>query len=83
MQGEQLERVFRENMRNRRLELNLTQTDVAELVGIPQPHISSMERGVFAPTITTIARIAEALRCTPSALLSAENLQLVAAAENS
>ena len=82
MQGEQLEKLFRSNMRNRRNELGLTQAEVSQLSGIPQPRVSALERGTMAPSITTIAKIAEALRCPPSALLSAESAEL-AGAKNS
>lgn len=39
----------------------LTQTQLAEKTGIPQAQISRIERGVVAPTTTTLARIGEAV----------------------
>jgi DNA-binding XRE family transcriptional regulator len=39
----------------------LTQLELAELSGVPQSQISRIERGVTAPTTTTVARIATAL----------------------
>ncbi len=79
MKPEQLERVFRVNMRKRRLELELTQEQVAEAANMPQPHISALERGNMSPTISSIAKLAEALHCPPSALLSAETAEIMAA----
>ncbi len=76
MQAEELESVFRSNLRNRRIECGLTQADVARLSGIPQPHISAFERGTKAPTVGTVARLAEALACPPSALFSLEAAEL-------
>lgn len=39
----------------------LTQTQLADETGIPQAQMSRIERGVVAPTTTTLAKIGEAL----------------------
>lgn len=39
----------------------LTQVQLAEETGVPQAQISRIERGVVAPTTTTLAKIGEAL----------------------
>jgi len=77
MLAQELENIFRRNLRLRREELGLTQTDLAELVGVPQSHICALERGRMAPTLKTIARLATALRCPPSWLLDAQQMALV------
>jgi transcriptional regulator with XRE-family HTH domain len=70
MKPSELEGIFARNLHARRLELDLTQADLAGLTGLPQPHISALERGSMAPTLATIAKLAESLDTTPSALLS-------------
>lgn len=70
MQASELESLFRRNLQSRRTELGLTQVSLAKRAGLPQPHISAIERGVMVPTLATLARLAEALDTTPSALLS-------------
>jgi DNA-binding XRE family transcriptional regulator len=39
----------------------LTQVQLAEETGVPQAQVSRIERGVVAPTTTTLAKIGEAL----------------------
>lgn len=47
----------------RRLELGLSQADVAELVGTTQSAIARLEAGGRPPRIDTLLRIANALDC--------------------
>ena len=47
---------------------------LAKLSGISQPLVSKVERGVTAPSVATLYRIAEALRISPAALLPAPDL---------
>lgn len=70
MQAQQLYEVFRTNLRTRREELNITQVALAAELGIDQTYVSDLERGRRNPTLATLAKIAEALDTTPSALLS-------------
>lgn len=44
-----------------RLQLNLTQLDVAQKSGINVKNISRLERGIGAPTLKTLSRYAHAL----------------------
>jgi DNA-binding XRE family transcriptional regulator len=44
-----------------RLELGLTQAELAERCGVDQGDISRIERGETSPTTTTLQRIADAL----------------------
>lgn len=44
-----------------RQEKNLTQTDLAELVGTKQPNISRLESGNYNPTLDFLNKIAKAI----------------------
>jgi transcriptional regulator with XRE-family HTH domain len=60
---------FRDNLRARRLELGITQTELAERIQAQQPYIAALERGERSPTLPTLAKLAIALQTTPEALL--------------
>jgi predicted transcriptional regulator len=47
----------------RRLDMNLSQRELAELCGTTQSAIARLERGGRPPRIDTLLRIAEALDC--------------------
>ena len=47
----------------RRLAMNLSQRELAELCGTTQSAIARLERGGRPPRIDTLLRIAEALQC--------------------
>ena len=47
----------------RRIEMNMSQRELAELVGTTQSAIARLERGGRPPRIDTLLRIAEALDC--------------------
>lgn len=70
MHGKDLQAAFARNVKARRKELDLTQVQLSLATGLPQPHISAIERGSMAPSFATIATLAEALDTTPSALMS-------------
>lgn len=55
--------IFGRRLRELRLERNLTQDALAQLVATSKPFISDMERGVKVPSLTMILRLAEALEC--------------------
>jgi len=55
--------VFGERMRELRMKRRLTQVEVAERSGLPQPRVSAIERGEHVPNLLTIIRIAVALEC--------------------
>ncbi|WP_067802470.1 helix-turn-helix domain-containing protein [Actinomadura formosensis] len=48
-------------VRQRRLALGLTQTELAERAGLPQPALSKLESGGPTPTIGVLNRLAHAL----------------------
>lgn len=70
MQPEELCDVFRANVKSRRTELGLSQTEVADRIGVDPGYISDLERGKRNPNLRRLAPLAQALDTTPSALLS-------------
>jgi transcriptional regulator with XRE-family HTH domain len=63
--------LFGERLRELRSKRDITQVKLAEVTGIPQNHISSIERGMKLPNLLTMIRLASALNCKLSALVSA------------
>lgn len=62
--------LFGERLRDLRKKRGITQVMLAEMTGIPQNHVSSMERGTKVPNLLTLIRLAHALDCKVSALVS-------------
>ena len=52
-----------EKVTERRIAMNMSQRELAELVGTTQSAIARLERGGRPPRIDTLLRIAEALDC--------------------
>jgi HTH-type transcriptional regulator/antitoxin HipB len=52
---------FANDIRERRLELGLTQTQLAQRAGLRQPEVSRLESGGGTPTIGMLDRLAHAL----------------------
>ncbi|ASL73027.1 helix-turn-helix transcriptional regulator [Ralstonia solanacearum] len=61
--------IFAANVRRRRLELGLSQEDLAEKAGVHRTYVGMLERAEKNVTIYNIQRIADALDVEPSALL--------------
>lgn len=61
--------VFATNVRRRRLELNLSQEELAERAGVHRTYVGMLERGEKNVTIYNIGRIADALEVEPHMLL--------------
>jgi transcriptional regulator with XRE-family HTH domain len=59
-----------ERLRTVRQQSGVTQVVLAERAGLPQSHISEIERGVMLPNLLTLLRIAAALPCKVSELTS-------------
>lgn len=59
---------FAHNVKTRRRALGLTQAGVAKRMGVTQARIAEIETGTANPRLSTIARIAKALRTTASEL---------------
>jgi transcriptional regulator with XRE-family HTH domain len=66
-------KVFGERLRELRLKRKLTQSEVAARSGLLQHHISQLENGVGMPTLATILKLAAAIGCKPTDLLSVFN----------
>lgn len=62
--------LFGERLRALRNKRGVTQVALAERTGLPQSHVSEMERGLTLPNLATLIRIAVALDCKISALVS-------------
>ncbi len=62
--------LFGERLRELRKKRGMTQVELADKSGVPQNHISTIERGAKLPTIGTLIRFAAALECKVSALVS-------------
>lgn len=57
----QLRSQFAKRLKTRRIEKQLTQEELAEITGLSTSFISSMERGINAPSFETLESIAKAL----------------------
>ena len=62
--------LFGERLRELRSKRDITQVMLADITGIPQNHISSIERGMKLPNLLTMIRLASALDRKLSALVS-------------
>jgi transcriptional regulator with XRE-family HTH domain len=60
--------LFGERLREVREKKGLTQAAVAGAMGVPQTHVSAIERGLMLPNLLTVIRLAIALDCRVSAL---------------
>jgi transcriptional regulator with XRE-family HTH domain len=61
---------FGKNIKSRRAALGLSQVTLAARIGIRQGTLSDIEHGLHAPTLTTVERVAKALKVPAKALLS-------------
>ena len=59
-----------QRLRALRQKRDVTQVELAERSGLPQSHISEIENGVMLPNLVTLFRIADALPCKVSDLVS-------------
>lgn len=71
-------RTFCKRIRDRRLELRLTQADVAERLGIQPPSYNAIEAGKRTPTLDTVDAVAAALDIPAEDLISARKPEVVA-----
>lgn len=60
---------FPQRLRHARLALGLTQAQLARQIGIRREHLNILEHGRSSPTITTLAKLAQALEVTTDYLL--------------
>lgn len=64
-----IKRVVGDNVRFIREKRKLTQEDISILAKMSKTFIGDIERGYKAPTTTSLAKIAKALKVEPSVLL--------------
>ena len=57
---------FGTHIKSARKKLNLTQEKLSNLAEINQLHMGAIERGTKTGGLTTVARIADALGCSPA-----------------
>lgn len=69
MTNQQILQLIGRHVREARLNSNLTQECLAELVGIHWKTISNIERGNYPIAVTTFARICQYLETSPNRLL--------------
>lgn len=62
-------RILGERLRRRRMELQISQVDVANLSQVDLANYGRVERGIGNPTLMTILQLAVTLEVEPSALL--------------
>lgn len=66
---------FGKAVKIRRVELGVSQVELADKAGFARSFLSGVECGTKAASITSVWRLAQALRCNPSDLwLTAERL---------
>jgi transcriptional regulator with XRE-family HTH domain len=61
--------LFGARLRELRIARGRTQPELAAHVGTSASNISDLERGIKVPTLTTVARLADALDCNVSELV--------------
>lgn len=57
-------------LRQKRKEAGLTQEQLAHEADVQRNYVSLIERGINQPTIAVLFKLAGALRCQPSSLIS-------------
>jgi transcriptional regulator with XRE-family HTH domain len=62
--------VFGRRLRELRQKHGVTQQQLSAATGLTEGYISNMERGLKVPSLTTILRLAVALRCRVTELVS-------------
>lgn len=66
---EDVRQILATNMRLARIAAGISQEELAHRAGIDRTYVSGIERGKRNPTITVVARFAEALGTTAANLL--------------
>jgi uncharacterized HTH-type transcriptional regulator in smaI restriction system 5'region len=64
------QRILGENIRSLRLQLQITQEQLAERCDLHRTYIGAMERGDRNVSLNNIVKVAQALNVTPSELLT-------------
>tara|TARA_B100000678_G_C17851150_1_gene359226 strand:- start:278 stop:502 length:225 start_codon:yes stop_codon:yes gene_type:complete len=66
---EQLLKVLSNRLKSKRKELKLTQKEVAYSIGMEEQNYRRIENGLTNPTLLTLSKVAEALKCEVPELL--------------
>lgn len=61
---------FGKVLRQKRKDAGLTQEQLAHEADVQRNYVSLIERGIHHPTIAVVFKLAYALRCPPSVLIS-------------
>lgn len=61
-----------ENIKTARENRGLSQSELAEKIGLQKQNVSAFERGVKIPSIDKLVAIADTLRCSTDRLLGRE-----------
>ena len=61
--------VFARNLRQARIERDLTQEKLADLAGIDRTYVSALERQLYSVSLDTIEKLADVLKVEPADLL--------------
>lgn len=64
-----VERAFGDEMRKARLKRNMSQMGLYKVTGLDRTFISDLERGIQAPSIRTIFRVARGVGIEPESLI--------------
>jgi DNA-binding XRE family transcriptional regulator len=62
------------SVRQKRMELGITQEDLAGLVGVTRQTIIAIERGNYSPSVLLALRLAKRLRCPVEDLFYEESV---------
>ena len=77
MQPDELKKVIADNIKSRRVELGLTQCDIAEKLHVSQPHVANLENGTRCPSVEMLARLAEVLQTNPGTLMAEGSFSVI------
>lgn len=61
--------VFARNLRQARIDRDLTQEKLADLAGIDRTYVSALERQLYSVSLDTIEKLADVLKVEPADLL--------------
>ena len=67
---------FSTELRKRRREKNISQSELGRVIGVTQSIVSSYESGVYRPTFECLLRISKALECSVDDLVKDEVVDL-------
>lgn len=68
---------FGEKIKNAREDMDMSQTEVAELIPMNQSNYSKIERGVQEPNLMQLKRICEILKLDPAFLLELNSSETI------